>query len=78
MLRKGDMNNSAGRSDAFLQRLGFRLATQHCFTGGPCIPIADTKRERTRKILKGIGVPATFGSDCASNEIYGAFLQISM
>ena len=53
MLREAGTNNSAGRSDAFLHSYGFRLATQQYMTGeGAFTPIADTKRERTRKILK--------------------------
>ena len=39
------MNNPASRSDTFLQRKGFQLATQHCLTGeGACTPIADIKK----------------------------------
>ena len=34
MLWEGDMNISASRSDTFLQRQRFQLATQHCLTGG--------------------------------------------
>ena len=31
---------------------------------GLALPSLTQKRERTRKIFKGIGVPTTFGSDC--------------
>ena len=54
MLCKGDMNNSASRSDVFLQRYGLQLATQHCMVGGRglALPLLTQKRDGTRKILQ--------------------------
>ena len=55
MLWKGDMNISVSRSDTFLQRQGFQLATQHCMMGGgegACTPIAGTKKGKDPEIFK--------------------------
>ena len=54
MLCEGDMNNPAGRNDAFLHSQGFQLATQHCMTGGGglALPFLTQKWERSQKTLK--------------------------
>ena len=51
----GDMNNSAGRSDAFLPCKGFRVATPHCMKGrGAAIPLLTQKGGKDSENLKKV------------------------